>query len=90
MFLHRLARFWKLYAGRLYSTCWSVYVPVAAGLDCASAQKRSFLLVLDASNMQEVARAWTNHAWLSWQLLWLGRRQGWGLKFKCARLTMLR
>ena len=28
---------------------------------CAGAQKQSFLLVLDASNMQEVARAWTNH-----------------------------
>jgi len=27
----------------------------------AGAQKRSFLLVLDASNMQEVARAWTKH-----------------------------
>lgn len=28
---------------------------------CAGAQKRSFLLVLDASNMQEIARAWTQH-----------------------------
>ncbi len=27
----------------------------------AGAQKRSFLLVLDASNMQEIARAWTKH-----------------------------
>ena len=27
----------------------------------AGVQKRSFLLVLDASNMQEMARAWTKH-----------------------------
>ena len=48
-----------------YSTCWSVCVATAASLDSgmlrAGAQKRSFLLVLDASNMQEVARAWTSH-----------------------------
>lgn len=48
-----------------YSTCWCVCVAAAAGLDCAvlraGAQKRSFLLVLDACNMQEIARAWTHH-----------------------------
>ena len=27
----------------------------------AGAQKRSFLLVLDASNMQEIGRAWTQY-----------------------------
>lgn len=27
----------------------------------AGVQKRSFLLVLDAGNMQEIARAWTKH-----------------------------
>lgn len=28
---------------------------------CAGVQEQSFLLVLDASNMKEVARAWTEH-----------------------------
>ena len=38
-----------------------ILVPLTGLCESAGLQERSFLLVLDASSMQEIARAWTEH-----------------------------